>query len=152
MKQSTLKRKKGRSPWNARNKYGARAYVSPILDRKFDSTGEGKYAEHLYARQQNGEIRDLEFQVRWDCAIQGQRIGKRYMRIDFRYFDVQRGKVIWADFKGFPAPDWMMKADIWAVDGPGILQIVKANRSKAVPYTTTEIHPKLRQETREIDQ
>lgn len=135
MKRSPFKRKARKS------KYGNESCTSGLLKRKFDSKGECRYAEHLYARQCNGEIEDLQFQVRWDCRVRGVRIGQRYMRIDFRYFDKHLGEYVWDDFKGLVMPEWALKADLWRADGPGLLRITKARRNKLTPYFTEEIRP-----------
>ena len=124
-----------------RNKWGNKPYDSPILNRRFHSTGEGHYGEHLFARQQNGEISDLEFQVRWDCMVGGKRIGKRRMVIDFRYYEKSRGEIVWDDFKGEPTTEWLIKADIWRAGGPGLLVITQKPKGKLGGYTQREIRP-----------
>ena len=123
-------------------KYHNRRCWSALLKRHFDSEAERKYGEHLFARQMNGEISDLAFQVRWDCEVNGVRIGNRYMRLDFRYFDGQLAEMVWDDYKGFATPEWKLKADIWAAGGPGVLRITrKAPKASPLSYVHDEIRP-----------
>ena len=117
-----------------RNKYNARRTVSAILKRSFDSAGECRYAEHLYAKQQNGEIAGLEFQVPWACQVNGVKIGKRVMWIDFRYFDKAIGLIVWDDFKGLETRDWAVKRDIWAAGGPGVLRVTRLTKDRIKPF------------------
>jgi len=150
-----------RSAWgDAGHKYGAKKYHSNILAHafkmgllqhappdKFDSIGEGKYAEHLFARQQNGEIEDLRFQVRVDLSINGVRIGRRHMRVDFCYLEhnfsgTVQHRVVYDEFKGMATPEFKLKRDLWrAGAGPSVLRVTKANKSRAVPYTHEDNWP-----------
>jgi len=122
-------------------KYGESKQWSALIGRQFDSGGECRYAEHLFARQANGEIERLEFQVPWEITINGVRIGRRVMRVDFRYFDKRLGETVWDEFKGFPTPEWLLKRDLWAAGGPGILRVTRAVRSRVQPYIQEDIWP-----------
>ena len=130
-----------RTPFNRRGR-GARIEVaplserySPILHRTFDSKAEMKYAHCLYAQEQAGEIRDLQFQVT-------TRLCKGItLRIDFKYWDEHIDEWVWDEYKGFPTDMWKLKRNVWAGGlGPGLLRVTKwAN--KVVGYTHTDIWP-----------
>ena len=123
------------------SKYKNRRCYSVLLDRYFDSEAERRYGEHLYAREQNGEIADLQFQVRWRCQVNGVRIGRRCMYLDFRYFDKQLAEYVWDDFKGYLTPQWALKRDLWKVDGPGLLRITRERKGQLVRYVHDDIRP-----------
>ena len=61
---------------------------------QWDSQEERRYGEHLRWLEAEGKIRDLTRQVRVDLHI-----GKRYMRLDFRYFDERLAVWVWDDYK-----------------------------------------------------
>ncbi len=122
------------------NKYRNVKGFSHLLKRTFDSLGEMRYAEHLHFRQLAGDISDLQFQVRWDCEVAGRRIGGRYMRIDFKYYDKHLDEWVWDDFKGPVTKDWAVKRDIWAAGGPGTLRITKKG-TKGHPFPGTYLRP-----------
>ncbi len=126
-------------------KYGNRRCWSNLTKRWFDSAAEMRYGDHLFARQCNGEIRDLEFQVNVPLVIGGVRLG--LSRVDFKYYEhrwrgQQREQWVWDEFKGFETDVWKLKKKLWAAGGgPGMLRVTKANKNRSLPYTFEEIWP-----------
>jgi hypothetical protein len=125
------------------NKHNARRTHSMILDRTFHSAGEARFAEHLFAREQNGEIRDLIFQAKVDL-VPGWR-----MRPDFRYVElclseqIPRPQIVWHEFKGYASPDWKRAKRVWAEGlGPGIYIVTYPRSSRHCPYRNEIIVPK----------
>ena len=138
----TRKPLKRKTPWGGQNKFGAERYWSPILKREFHSTAEGHYAEHLYGREQNGEIADLQFQVRVKLVT------GLTMVVDFKYFDFgltyhdARGEWVWDEFKGAEQDQWKTKRNVWAAGlGPGWYRVTKALKNKLLPYSRTDYWP-----------
>lgn len=132
-----------RKSWLTRNKYNARTTTSPIIGRTFDSAGECAYAEHLAAREANGEISDLQFQ-----AVVRMLDGHIAWKVDFSYIEhrlseaVPKPQRIWNEFKGFETPDFKLKRKIWVVGyGPGILRVTYKRKSKIYPYRAEEYIP-----------
>jgi hypothetical protein len=126
-----------------KNKWNAVRKTSPIIGRTFHSKGECEYGEHLFAREANGEIEDLQFQV----AV---RMLDNHIcwKVDFSYIEYQlteaipRPQRIWDEFKGPETADFKLKKKIWIVGyGPGILRVTYKRRSKIYPYRTDEYIP-----------
>jgi len=112
---------------------------SAILNRTFHSKAERRYGEHLYARQQNGEIHGLDFQIR---VILRDRVLSIPMIVDFTYFDERLDVWVWDEFKGMETPSFRRQKKAWALLGPGLYRITKANhRDKMQPYRFEEIWP-----------
>lgn len=119
-------------------KYNARATDSPILRRRFHSAAEARYAEHLYARQQNGEIHSLQFQKRVTLR---EGAWSQVMLVDFYYFDHKRDEWVYNEFKGFATPAWKRQAKIWGQCGPGVYLITYPRKNTIEPYRFEEIRP-----------
>ena len=80
------------------HKYGAKAKVVDGI--RFPSAREARRWQELKMLQHVGRIRSLERQVPIELhAAGGGRVG-RYVA-DFRYYDVERGRLIVEDAKGF---------------------------------------------------
>ena len=146
MKRSGFNLKRGCSRGAAfRNKYGAVRYYSNLIGRGFDSTGEGRYGEHLFSRQKNGEIDDLAFQVTVQLSIGRVKLSR--LRVDFRYHELRWcgqavDRMVWDEFKGFPTDDWLVKKREWAAGGgPGLLRVTRAGGSRIEPYRFEELWP-----------
>lgn len=101
-------------------KYRNRWTRSDIIGRNFQSDGERRMAEYLYAMEQAGDISDLKFQV------QVKLLGCVTMRPDFSY--VEDGELIIHEFKGFPTDTWRMQKKLWALVGPGPYRISRAGQ------------------------
>ena len=99
----------------AASKYGAKKTV--IDDIKFDSTIESKYYLHLKERAVRGEIMHLELQPSFILMDGFKRNGVKIRDIkyiaDFKYFDVTKQKLIVADVKGLPTPEFKLKAKLF---------------------------------------
>lgn len=97
------------------SKYGAKKTV--IDDIKFDSTIESKYYLHLKERAVRGEIMHLELQPSFILMDGFKRNGVKIRDIkyiaDFKYFDVAKQKLIVADVKGLPTPEFKLKAKLF---------------------------------------
>lgn len=49
-------------------------------------------------------------------------------RLDYKYFDLTRGTVVWEDFKGKETADFKLKVKMWAYLGPGLLRLTRKLR------------------------
>ena len=136
-----------RSPIKRRQKYGNQRTYSMLCKRHFDSAAEARYADHLFARQENGEIRGLEFQVKVHFSVQGVDLGITH-RVDFRYIELTNiplwvgdpPLLVHDEYKGKKTSDWVLKKKLYAAGaGEGVvaLKVTTVNRSsKMVPYDT----------------
>ena len=128
-----------KTPFKKRNKYGANRRYSKLLDRTFHSKAECRYAEHLFTKQQNGEITDLSFQKHVKLKINDVIVTT--MIVDFYYFDNTVGDWVYDEFKGFATDKWKHSVKLWAQLGPGMYRITRASRNRLIPYTFEEIWP-----------
>lgn len=129
-----------RSQFKARkpSKYKNRRTWSVLCGRWFDSAAECRYGEHLYAREANGEICDLQYQVPVRLEVNGVKVAG--LRVDFSY--VEDGELIWCEFKGLETPTWRHKKKLWSACGPGTLIVVYDRKSsKLDPWFYEVIHP-----------
>ena len=125
----------------ARLKYRNRRTFSALSKRWFDSAAECRYADHLYARQENGEIEGLRYQVKVPLVINDVVLGIS-LRVDFMYFDKDLGVVVYDEFKGYATREWKLKKKLWAAGaGPGVLRVTYPRKSKVEPYRHDEIWP-----------
>lgn len=104
----------------ARSKYGAKKCdatcnrAAPWTGKPHDSGHECREWQRLRLLERAGVISRLREQVKYELSA-GQRApsGKwqrgRALVIDFEYID-QDGRVVLADAKGMPTPDWLTKA------------------------------------------
>ena len=92
---------------------------------QFDSRKEANHYIKLLEKQQNGEIRNLETQVKYvliPAQFEPDRVGVRGGKIkgkclerecayiaDFRYIDSETWETIVEDTKGFRTPDYKIK-------------------------------------------
>lgn len=107
----------------------------------WDSREEEEYGRHLRFREKAGEIQNLARQVRVELGVT-----RRFMRLDFHYFDVYLAELVWDDYKclGWKKrtwfKDWKLKADIWGAGlGPGLLRITTPSQGG---YHHEDIRPK----------
>ena len=114
---------------------------SILWKRTFHSVAERRYADHLFALEQNGEIRDVSFQV--PVRLGDPQTGLSLtMRVDFKYFDERLAEWVWDEFKGFETSAWRRQKKAWGILGPGLYRVTKANRAdKIEPYRFEEIRP-----------
>jgi len=120
-----------RKPIPKTSKYGN------VRKEGWDSQAERRRYKQLQLMQKAGEISKLQRQVRVDLHV-----GRRYMRIDFVYWDHHLEELVYEDHKGFVTPSWKIKADIWAAGfGPGLLRIHRKGGR------TEDVRPKVHPET-----
>lgn len=97
------------------SKFGAIKTV--IDDIKFDSKIEGKYYQHLKERAARGEILHLELQpsfvIMEGFKRNGVKIRDIVYRADFKYFDVQKERLVISDVKGSPDSAYKLKAKLF---------------------------------------
>ena len=135
-----------------RHKYG----VAPKSERwsalwgcHFDSKAERRYADQLWARQQNGEISELIRQVPVVLRPGKDKSLAAFwikMRVDFhytehRFFGKHVEREVWDEFKGAEMPAFRRQKRAWAKFGPGLYRITKANNGKIEPYRHKDIWP-----------
>lgn len=119
-----------------KNKYNAVRSKSSD-GRSFHSKGECNCYEFLRRLERTGEISDLKCQV-------SIRLGpnKRRWILDFKYFDNEIGKDVWADFKGFETDRWKHLLDLWVLEGPAPLRVYSGYGFKVrVTETITPMDP-----------
>ena len=112
-----------------RNKYGAQRTWGQ--GRCFDSKGEKLRHDELMILQRGGFIGELSCQPRVQLVA-----GITYVP-DFRY--IEKGKVVYEDFKGTETAVFKLKAKLWTVFGPGKLRITKRDGGRTI--TVREILP-----------
>jgi len=128
----TLNRAKGLRRTGIRRKtsraqsYGAKRVESclPLLaGRRFDSQLERSVGEWLAARQMNGEISDLRFQVQ--VKLTRAAVG---WRIDFSY--IENGRLYYHETKGFGSEPYKIKLRLFRVYGDAPLRISKGSAAR----------------------
>lgn len=100
------------------SKYGAKRVTRD--GRSFMSKAEGDCYEYLKLLEAEGEIRDLCCQVSvtmTDAAL-------RWV-LDFKFFDVNLGEEVYADYKGFETERWNILKKLWVFYGPARLRVYK---------------------------
>lgn len=98
------------------SKYHARKTTVDGLT--FDSKREARRWVELRTLEAAGAIRDLRRQVRMELVPAFEADGKRYRAItytpDFVYFDVDAGRVVYEDCKGYRTDVYRLKAKLFA--------------------------------------
>lgn len=95
-------------------------YFKQMIGRRFDSKLERAVGESLSAREYNGEISDLKFQVQ--IHLTRARIG---WRVDFSY--IEDGKLYYHEAKGFDSETYRIKLRLFKVYGDAPLRISKGS-------------------------
>lgn len=94
----------------SRSKYGNRRTYVAELDRTFDSQREADCAVRLLRRQQSGEIRNLEFQVRRELDVDGCTVCSYVSDFDYEERNEYGDWVlVVADAKGARTPVYRLK-------------------------------------------
>lgn len=93
------------------HKYGAKRIT--IDGHTFPSLAEGRRYEELKLMQQQGHIKHLTLQPRYQIRIDGVLI-TTYVA-DFRYQDVETGETVVEDVKGFKTPVYKLKRKLMQV-------------------------------------
>ena len=126
---------------------------SALWKRRFDSGEECRYADHLYARRENGEIEldpDQDFQVTIRFSVRGVDLGITH-KVDFRYIELS-GIPPWVgdgpllvhdEYKGkqtAKARDWLLKKKLYAAGAGERVEVLKVTTlrrsSKIEPFHT----------------
>lgn len=94
-----------------RHKYGAKKIT--IDGHTFPSLAEGRRYEELKLMQQQGHIKHLTLQPRYQIRIDGVLV-TTYVA-DFRYQDVETGETVVEDVKGFKTPVYKLKRKLMQV-------------------------------------
>jgi hypothetical protein len=94
------------------NKSGARSVVVDGI--RFDSRGEAVRYQQLVALEAAGEIRALSLQPRFEIQPgftrpDGEKVRPIHYVADFQYQEVQTGRVVVEDFKGFETEAFKLK-------------------------------------------
>jgi hypothetical protein len=93
------------------SKYHSKKIV--IDEITFDSKKEGNRYLELKMLEKAGKIKDLELQKVFELQPSFKKNGKTYRKItykaDFSYFDIEKGKCIVEDIKGFKTEVYKLK-------------------------------------------
>ena len=95
------------------NKYSAKKTYSELCGRNFDSKAEARRGEELERLQKAGEIRDLQYQVRFIL----HRKPIITIKLDFVY--IMNGGITYEDFKGMETREFRVKR-FWLEEQQGI--------------------------------
>jgi hypothetical protein len=104
-----FKRKAGGS------KYGA--IKTEVDGHRFDSKIESKYYTYLKELESEGRIKDLSLQPTFTLMEGFRRNGVKIRdivyRADFKYWDIQKERLVIADVKGSPDSTYKLKAKLF---------------------------------------
>lgn len=103
-----------------KSKYKNRRTYSEIIGRNFDSDGERRMGEWLFAMEKDGEISDIKYQVRVTL------LGCVTMVVDFSY--VEDDALIHHEFKGLAMDTWRLQKKLWGLVGPTEYRVSKAHQ------------------------
>jgi len=95
------------------NKYSAKKTYSELCGRKFDSKAEARRGEELELLQKAGEIRDLQYQVKFTLHH------KPIITIKLDFVYEENGETIFADVKGVETREFRVKR-YWLEEQQGI--------------------------------
>src|SRR5687767_11147003 len=90
------------------HKYGARQTVVDGI--KFPSRKEANRYSELRLLEKADKVRDIRCQVRMPLEVNGLLV--THYVADFVYWDVEQGKRIWEDTKGFITDSFRIKAKL----------------------------------------
>lgn len=86
-------------------------------DILFDSIQEAEYYKVLLEKQSKGEIRELEphpsFVIQPPFFYFGKKINGIEYTPDFMYYDIQKGRYVAIEVKGFPTPEFEIRLKLW---------------------------------------
>jgi hypothetical protein len=123
----------GESP--KKNKYNAQKAEQHdgTVNRTYDSKGERERWMELEALERAGVIKDLRqhpvVELTRDCR----------WNLDYYYFEVDKGRAVWEDFKGVETALYLYKVNHWRTAGPGLLRITKKKNGKF--FVRKEVFP-----------
>lgn len=90
---------------------------------KFDSKLEAECYKMLRLWQMAGKIKTIEQQPRVYLTK-----SKILYKPDFKIMDLEIGREVFVEAKGFETSDWRIKCRLWKNYGPGLLRIYKSGR------------------------
>lgn len=101
-----------------KNKYSA---VKTVIDGiKFDSKREAGRYQVLKLLEADGKIKNLELQPKYELIPKQEGERAVVYRADFRYVDVESGKVIVEDVKGMKTKDYIIKRKLFKLQNPQV--------------------------------
>ena len=84
---------------------------------KFDSQKEGRYYKQLKLMERQGLIKDIKLQVKFELQPKYKKNNKTIKAInyiaDFTYYDLNKGKTIIVDTKGYRTEVYKLKKKIF---------------------------------------
>lgn len=93
-----------------------------IDDITFDSKLEAKRYQELKLMEQNGLIKDLLLQPNYELIPSFKKNNSAFLkssyRADFSYFDIELGKTIVEDTKGFKTDTYLLKRKLFEYNYP----------------------------------
>ena len=110
------------------NKFGA--IRAEWNGRKFDSTGEMEYAQHLDTLKKSGEVNRVQYQYKLALEANGVFVCNYY--IDFRLV-ISDGSIVLAEFKGHETDLWknkwaLLKSQLNEIEPGATLWLVKKTK------------------------
>ncbi len=100
----------------------------------FASKFEAALYHWLKFREKNGEITEIKCQE--TVYLTKARI---IYKPDFSYTDLETGKKVYAEAKGYETSDWRIKRRLWEYYGPGDLEIYKGSANNFKLHETLTI-------------
>lgn len=103
------------------NKYGN---IKVVIDGiRFDSQLEARRYCELKILQKAGKIRDLKLQPSYELIPafenrSGVKHRRTLYRADFEYFDIEKGRTIIEDTKGFKTKEYILKKKLFEYNNP----------------------------------
>lgn len=107
---------------NNKNKYNAKR--AEYDGRSFHSQGERDCYLYLKLLERGGEIDSIE------CQVSTHLTAGISHKTDFKYWDLKRGEMIWAEYKGFEDQRWRDIRKLWRHYGPGPLRVYKGRGTR----------------------
>ena len=104
--------------WKGRDRLHSVAEKRQLNGFTFDSRLEGDLYIHLNNLQREGRIRDLR--TKPNVYLTRARI---LIIRDFSAHDVDLGKTVYYEAKGFETETWKLKRRLWKHYGPGVLRV-----------------------------
>ena len=110
------------------SKYGNESTLMAHV--QFDSRAEGEYYLYMLSQVDEGAIKDLHIQPRYELqpafVYQGKTVQPIVYVGDFDFLDVATGKRVVVDVKGFATKEFKLKAKLFRFKYPDIeLRIVE---------------------------
>lgn len=78
----------------------------------FDSLLEAKRYGELCQLRAAGELYDLVVHPRFDLEVNGRKIGRGYITLDFSYFDFRRDRMVYEDVKAVDTRESKLRREL----------------------------------------